>query len=73
MIGGSEVALQREALLEFFVTMEFGAVVESDCLEAGLVSSIASRAACVTEAVVRDSSFLIIAKPDFRSTRVRMQ
>jgi hypothetical protein len=37
MIGGSEVALQREALLEVFVTVEFGAVVESDRLEAGLV------------------------------------
>ena len=37
MIRGSEVALQREALLEVFVTVEFGAVVESDRLEAGLV------------------------------------
>jgi len=39
VIGGSEVALQREAVLEFFVTMEFGAVVEGDCPKAGLVFS----------------------------------
>src|ERR1700690_552441 len=37
MVGGGEVALQREAQLEFFVTVEFGAVVESDRLETGLV------------------------------------
>ena len=37
VVRGGEVALQREALLELFVSMEFGAVVEGDCLEAGFV------------------------------------
>jgi hypothetical protein len=37
VIRGSKVALEREALFEFFVPMEFGAVIEGDRLEAGLV------------------------------------
>jgi len=39
MVGGGEVALEREVLLELLVAVELGAVVEGDCLEAGVVFS----------------------------------
>ena len=39
VVGGSEVALKREMLLELLVAVELGAVVEGDCLEAGAVFS----------------------------------
>ncbi len=39
MVRGGEVALQREALLELPIAMEFGTVVEGDGLKAGLVFS----------------------------------
>ena len=39
MVGGSEVALEREMLLELLVAVELGAVVEGDRLESGVVFS----------------------------------
>jgi hypothetical protein len=37
MVGGSEITLEREMLLELLVAVELGAVVEGDCLETGKV------------------------------------
>ncbi len=37
VVGGGEVALQREVQLKIFVTVEFSSIIEGDCLKAGLV------------------------------------
>ena len=64
MIGSCEVALHWKKRLQSFVVMELCAVVQGNCLELSFVLSQGVIAALITSAVVREESFLMIAKPD---------
>ena len=73
VVGGSEVALKREMLLELLVAVELGAVVEGDCLEAGAVFSDSAQSGLCHGIGSTRLQLFDDGEADFRSTRVRIQ